>query len=363
MGNIMSNFTDYIGGSGGGGSEVNDVKYIASTVDLITTESGEKWQKSGLLTNSDTTTYSDATSFHGNIGTNTDSEVSLADTSTNWSKQWSSCITTNGIWVWNANMGSAAGNNQLFARKLDGTGSQVLASDRPNFTNANGRQQVMAHRDGYFYTLYPVSWSASDGYTNRYHQLDKYSINNSTGVLTFVQTISSSINFGSYWVDSWLPNQVDPDNYFHVIGRGSNNRLFKLHKNGTITDNIKNWATGDATFPADTASLHEFDGKIWVKAMSQGFMYVYTSNFMTFIEKIDVGSAVGGTFFSKTDSTGVMAEDSYSSMASSASGAHNYQRLYQATDAGYKNHPPSTIVGTAQAKTDGTGVTQYMRIL
>jgi len=43
----MSNFSDFIS-SGGGGSEVNDQKFINSTANLITTESGEKWLKSGV---------------------------------------------------------------------------------------------------------------------------------------------------------------------------------------------------------------------------------------------------------------------------------------------------------------------------
>ena len=59
----MSNFTDFIGG--GGGSEVNDTKYINSRTALITTESGEKWLQSGTLS-TDTATYSDATAIvHG----------------------------------------------------------------------------------------------------------------------------------------------------------------------------------------------------------------------------------------------------------------------------------------------------------
>lgn len=57
----MSNFSDYIGGSGGG-SEVNDNKVINSNANSITTESAEVWLKSGVLS-TDTTTYPNATSL------------------------------------------------------------------------------------------------------------------------------------------------------------------------------------------------------------------------------------------------------------------------------------------------------------
>ena len=47
-------------GGAGGGSEINDQKAIYSTANLITTESGEVWLKSGVVS-TDTTTYPDAT--------------------------------------------------------------------------------------------------------------------------------------------------------------------------------------------------------------------------------------------------------------------------------------------------------------
>jgi len=47
VGDVVSNFSDFIS-SGGGGSEVNDIKAVNSQANLITTESGEKWLKSGV---------------------------------------------------------------------------------------------------------------------------------------------------------------------------------------------------------------------------------------------------------------------------------------------------------------------------
>ena len=58
----MSTISSLISSGGGGGSEVNDTKYINSRTALITTESGEKWLQSGTL-NTDTATYSDATAL------------------------------------------------------------------------------------------------------------------------------------------------------------------------------------------------------------------------------------------------------------------------------------------------------------
>ena len=43
----MTALTELIS-AGGGGSEVNDTKYIHSSANIITTESGEKWQKTGM---------------------------------------------------------------------------------------------------------------------------------------------------------------------------------------------------------------------------------------------------------------------------------------------------------------------------
>ena len=54
--------------SSGGGSEVNDIKFITNSANLITTESGEVWLKGGV-TETDVATYPDATSSLAYTGT------------------------------------------------------------------------------------------------------------------------------------------------------------------------------------------------------------------------------------------------------------------------------------------------------
>jgi hypothetical protein len=55
-------------GAGGGGSNVNDVRFINNSANLITTESGEVWLKGGV-TETDLTTYPDATAGLAYAGT------------------------------------------------------------------------------------------------------------------------------------------------------------------------------------------------------------------------------------------------------------------------------------------------------
>jgi hypothetical protein len=349
----MSNFTDFIGG-GGGGSEVNDTKYIHSSVNIITTESGEKWQKSGYVGNLDTTTYPNAGTHAGAIGTVTDTEVSLAGTGSNWSAV--KPITTNGTWVWSGN----SGTNEIFARKLDGTGSVVAASDLANFSNMNGKLIVHADLDGFLYSFWAYAYANS--FQNRYHNIRKHSINSSTGVLTDQGYFIQSLDLGPYWLDVVCRNHNYGTNYWLFLGTDSSggHRAWAVSKsNGALTV-VKTWASSLNTveIPSSLFSMHEFNGYLWIKG-GDNYLYKYTLG-LAFVEKVDVGTS--NNFFSKTDSTGSSVEDSYSSMASSASGVHNFQRLYEATSNGYKNHPPATVVGTATAVGSG-GINQYMRIL
>ncbi len=62
----MSNFTDFIGG-GGGGSEINDIKPINSTDLLYTDTEGNKWLRQGYL-DTDTTTYPSPATVRKTVG-------------------------------------------------------------------------------------------------------------------------------------------------------------------------------------------------------------------------------------------------------------------------------------------------------
>lgn len=62
----MSNFTDFIGG-GGGGSEINDIKPINTTDLLHTDAEGNKWLREGYL-DTDTTTYPAPATVRKNVG-------------------------------------------------------------------------------------------------------------------------------------------------------------------------------------------------------------------------------------------------------------------------------------------------------
>ena len=57
----MSTISSLISSGGGGGSNVNDIKFTNNTDSLITTESDEVWLKGGV-TETDVATYPDATS-------------------------------------------------------------------------------------------------------------------------------------------------------------------------------------------------------------------------------------------------------------------------------------------------------------
>jgi len=357
----MSNFSDFIGssGGGGGGSQVNDAKYIVNDVNLIVTADGEHWQKSGV-TNSNTVTYPDASTAAGPIGTATDAEVILPDTH---DRPIAGQSTTNGKWLWYTN---ASGSMQIRATRLDGTGSSVEAYNGPDYANMNGRLFIHADGDGYMYTLHAHGYG--NGFQSRYHQIRRYTINQSTGQLTHNGNVGGShLDFGPHWCYGLMSNDiVGRDSYFRVMAQAQDGsqRSFYVNKSTGAMGVERTFYTADSgvKMPGDIASVHEFNGEIWIKGFD-GYMYVWNSGLTTFRIKVDVGTS--GSFFSKTDSISSQAleTDTYASMPNgSVSGVHNYQRMYEMTTNGYKNHPPTTIIGIQNNQTESAGVNLYMRI-
>tara|TARA_R110001632_G_scaffold151329_1_gene268939 strand:+ start:133 stop:1209 length:1077 start_codon:yes stop_codon:yes gene_type:complete len=357
----MSNLSALISASsgGGGGSQVNDAKYIVNDIDLIITADGEHWQKSGVTT-ADTVTYSDASVATGPISTTTDPEVTLPDSH---DRATSGQSTTNGKWLWYTN---ASGSMQIRATRLDGTGSSIEAYNGANYANMTGRLFIHADGDGYMYTMHTTGHANS--FQNRYHEIRRYQINHVTGQLTNDGNLGGQyLDFGAHWCYGLMSNDSSGRNqYLRVFAQAQNGaqkayRVDKSSGNRSIEQTFYANENG-VKIPQDIASCHEFNGEIWIKGFD-GYMYVWNSNLTTFRLKVDVGAQ--GSFFSKTDSLSsqVLSTDTHTSMPSgSVSGVHNYQRMYEMTTNGYKNHPPGSIVGIQANKIESAGVNLYVRI-
>jgi hypothetical protein len=356
----MSNFSDFIGSSGGGGgSQVNDAKYINSSEDLIITDDGQHWQKSGITT-TDSVLYPDATAAPGPIGTLTDPEVILPD---NHDRSPTGQSVTNGKWLWYSN---ATGSMQIRATLLDGTGSSTEAYNGPDYQNMNGRLSLLVDRDGYLYSMHPFGYSS--GFGQRYHEIRRYDINNSNGHLTYVGSVGGSqLDFGPYWGYILMPDEYNGRPfYFRVLAQSSSGVWRSLYVNkssGNVGTQRDFYASDNGVkLPQDIMSINEFNGELWIKG-HDGFMYVMDSGMTSTRAKIDVGTS--STFFSKTDSLGSTAleTDTYDSMPSgSVSGVHNYQRMYEMTTNGYKNHPPGSVIGIVNQRIETAGVHLYTRI-
>ena len=144
----MSNFTDFIS-SGGGGSEINDNKVINSAASLITTESGEKWLRSGTL-DGNTSAYPNATSLLS----------SATYTSTNWSVASqitiASGITFDGTFFW---VCDRIPNNNVYKYNASGAYQGVSFA-----TSGNSENNGIFWNGSHFY----IAGSNSGGNIKRY---------------------------------------------------------------------------------------------------------------------------------------------------------------------------------------------------
>ena len=159
----MSNLTDLIS-AGGGGSEVNDNKVINSNANSITTESGEVWLRSGVLS-TDTTTYPNATGLLSGA----------TYTNTNWSTGGQVAIPSGITWD----------GSFFYVCDRYSNGSVYKYSSTGTYTNSsftsNGSENMGLMWDGtYFYM-----GESNGGYVYRYNSsftLQNWSITGVSGV-------------------------------------------------------------------------------------------------------------------------------------------------------------------------------------
>lgn len=345
-----------LGGGGGGGAEIGDVKYIANTDNLITTDSGEKWQKSGVSSNVDTTTYPDAPVFYGPISSTADAQVNKSGGGSVWYDQNgknSSC--TNGEYIWS---GRGDGNNIIYKWSLTGSATQSQVYNGTDYTYTAGPMMVHAHSDGKLYSAHCYNYGSSG---HRYNQLQEFSIDSNGDLTLDDSTFFAVSNSGGPF--AWVRASGYNDRMW-IVGDWGGTLVDLVDLSGNVYSSERITISGTAlqTRPYETKSAHVFNGK-YILVGDRGDAYVYTLDWQ-FVEKITTGVPNNYYFFSKTDTTATdLSKDNYGSIAESASGVNNYQRMYEITSTGYKNHPASTHIGSEDERLDGTGVNQYVRIL
>ena len=349
-----------LGGSSGGGAQIGDVKYIANGAAIITTASGEKWQRSAITSNTDTTTYPDAPLFYGTISTAADTQVDKSNTS--GSNVWYSTAgrnkaCTNGEYIWT---GRHDGNHRIYKWHFasPGTINGGTAYAGTFLQWLKGGMCVHAHSDGKFYSAHTVLYNSS------YSRIliEKYTIT-STGSLT----LDSSHNLNDYTrggtEGDWVRANGYEDRMWMVAKNGSTitAALIDLTGNYYTSENIALGSANLTTAPYAVRSVHMFNNK-YVVIGDRGDGYIYTLDW-TFVKKVSTGIPNNMYCFSKTDTTSAdLAEDSYGGIGASVSGVHNYQRIYELTTTGYKNRPPEIFVGVEEKKSEGFAVNQYVRI-
>ena len=220
-------------GGAGGGSEVNDQKFINSEESLITTSSGQKWLKSGTLS-SDTTTYPDATStFSGATYANTTFNISGQGTD----PEGMANDGAGNFWI--------CFNNEAYIRKYNS--SFVYQNVQINLGSG-------ADPRGLFYVASSAKTSSvSDGGVAVLY----VALSNIGGVKRY--NASTGAEMSGYITNAGNVRGVTVD---------SDNYVWTIESNG----NVKKWNASDNTAAANfstfgtagTGDIFERDGFLWV---------------------------------------------------------------------------------------------------
>lgn len=353
----MSNFSDFIGSSGGGGlaieSQVGAITYLNKDDDLIITDDGQHWLKAGV-TVTDNILYPDAKStLTGSLGTVGVNEVVLSNT-TNWDKQGGQA--TDGKWIWNVD----AYTNTIYKRRMDGSeyGQAIDMTDYPVMT---GSMHIYVH-GGYMWAIRAHAWSAWGG--DYYHYLWKFQINAGNGTLHSTQQLDSYAAIYSAWGQNIGYN--NSSSYITIMAGGQANNpgthIYRTSKNSSSIGHVKVLPAGKG----DPGPFFVFNGYIYLMNGSTWYKYSTDWVWQETITNMHVDSTGGSSwnYFSKQDTLASPQDDSFDGFVSgSTSGFGNEgQRLYGVTATGYVSFEPASAIGLSNARNVGAGTNQYVRI-
>jgi len=233
-------------GGAGGGSEINDQKAIFNDANLITTESGEKWLKSGVVTSG--VPYPNAKGFVSGVSyANAAYTTGLVNTV--------SGITTDGTFLYISRSDS---NTNVYKYTLAMVFVEIITLE-VNF-NARHVQGIYYNPDDSFFYLVHGNADGTGSYIVRYK---------------LVGTEFKSTGFTPLWYTSAISGTATRG--CAVVGNSAfivyaNNRV---HKYSTTTNNSSSTANFAVTGNSP-AGMTAFDGFLWVLS-SNGTVYKYTT--------------------------------------------------------------------------------------